>query len=187
MGGTITCESTLGVGSSFSFTIPFLEVGPVSVAAAVPVTVPSIEGTVSPGADGDKPRLLIAEDDEITRKVLAVMLQRAGFDFDFAGDGRQAIEMWQQGEYDLVVMDGQMPFMDGFAAAATIRELERERERGGHIPIVAMTAHALTEDEDRCLSAGMNAYISKPIDFRKSIDLITQLIARRSEPRHEEY
>jgi CheY-like chemotaxis protein len=146
--------------------------------------VPSVADTVSPGAEGEKFRLLIAEDDEITRKILGLMLQRAGFDFEFAGDGRQAVEMWQQGEYDLVVMDGQMPFMDGFTAAATIRELELER--GGHIPIVAMTAHALSEDEDRCLSAGMDAYISKPIDVRKSIDLITQLIARRRDHRHQD-
>jgi PAS domain S-box-containing protein len=184
MGGTITCESTLGVGSSFSFTIPFREAGPERVSAAESVTVPSVADTVSPGAEGEKFRLLIAEDDEITRKILGLMLQRAGFDFEFAGDGRQAVEMWQQGEYDLVVMDGQMPFMDGFTAAATIRELELER--GGHIPIVAMTAHALSEDEDRCLSAGMDAYISKPIDVRKSIDLITQLIARRRDHRHQD-
>jgi CheY-like chemotaxis protein len=67
-------------------------------------------------------------------------------------------------------MDGQMPGMDGFAATRAIRE--REQVRGGHIPIVAMTAHALREDRDRCLAAGMDEYISKPIDFKKCMDVI---------------
>ncbi len=82
--------------------------------------------------------------------------------------------MWEKGDYDLVVMDGQMPGMDGFVATGIIRE--RERERGGHIPIVAMTAHALKEDEERCLAAGMDAYVSKPIDFKKCVEVIRGLI-----------
>jgi CheY-like chemotaxis protein len=89
-------------------------------------------------------------------------------------NGIQVVEMWEKGDYDLVVMDGQMPGMDGFVATGIIRE--RERERGGHIPIVAMTAHALKEDEERCLAAGMDAYVSKPIDFKKCVEVIRGLI-----------
>jgi PAS domain S-box-containing protein len=176
MGGTITCESTLGKGSSFSFTIPFLEADPDSVSKPEPLTVPYVEPGVQPVADEGRARLLVAEDDEVTRKVLGFMLQRSGFDFDFAGDGRQAVEMWEQGGYDLVVMDGQMPGMDGFAATAAIRR--REQERGGHIPIVAMTAHALREDKERCLGAGMDAYLSKPIDFKKCMEVIRGLLGQ---------
>jgi len=176
MGGTITCESTVGEGSSFSFTIPFLEAAPESLSTPEPVTAPPVEAAVHPIADGRKARLLVAEDDEVTRKVLGFMLQRSGFDFDFAGDGRQTVEMWEQGGYDLVVMDGQMPVMDGFAATAAIRE--RERERGGHIPILAMTAHALKSDKERCLAAGMDAYLSKPIDFKMCIEVIRGLLGQ---------
>jgi PAS domain S-box-containing protein len=177
MGGTITCESTVGKGSSFSFTIPFLEAAPESVSMPEPVAAPPVEPAVHPVAAGGRARLLVAEDDEVTRKVLGFMFQRSGFDFDFAGDGRQAVEMWEQGGYDLVVMDGQMPSMDGFAATAAIRE--REQERGGHIPIVAMTAHALREDRERCLAAGMDAYLSKPIDFKTCMEVIRGLLGER--------
>jgi CheY-like chemotaxis protein len=107
---------------------------------------------------------------------MGFMLQRSGFDFEFAMDGRQAVEMWEQGGYDLVVMDGQMPVMDGFAATAAIRE--RERERGGHIPILAMTAHALKSDKERCLAAGMDEYLSKPIDFKKCMEVIRGLLGQ---------
>ena len=176
MGGTITCESSLGEGSSFSFTIPFTEAAPESLSAPEPVTAPPVEAAVHPVADGGKARLLVAEDDEVTRKVLGFMLQRSGFDFDFAMDGRQAVEMWEQGGYDLVVMDGQMPGMDGFAATAAIRG--REQERGGHIPIIAVTAHALREDKERCLAAGMDAYVSKPIDFKTCMEVIRGLLGQ---------
>ena len=72
--------------------------------------------------------------------------------------------MWEKGEYDLVLMDVQMPRLNGFEATSAIRE--KERVHGGHTPIVAMTAHARKEDEENCLAAGMDAYISKPIDFK---------------------
>jgi len=71
----------------------------------------------------------------------------------------------------------QMPVMDGYEATAAIRGLEREH--GGHVPIVAMTAHALREDEERCLAAGMDAYVSKPIDFSKCIEVIRELLQNR--------
>ena len=75
-------------------------------------------------------------------------------------------------------MDVQMPRLNGFEATAAIRE--QERRRGGHIPIIAMTAHALKEDEERCLAAGMDAYISKPIDFKKTQQVIAEIIRQKS-------
>jgi CheY-like chemotaxis protein len=125
-------------------------------------------------------RILIAEDDEVTRKILGFMLQQFKFNLYFATNGRMAVEMWEDGDYDLIIMDGQMPGMDGFAATGAIRE--RERERGDHIPIVAMTAHALREDKERCLAAGMDAYVSKPIDFKKCIEVIQGLLGRDRVP-----
>ena len=106
------------------------------------------------------------------------MLQRANFEIDFAENGQKVVEMWENGEYDLILMDVQMPLMTGFEATAAIRE--KERTRSGHIPIIAMTAHALKEDEKRCLDAGMDAYISKPIDFMACLQLIRETLKNAS-------
>ena len=108
-----------------------------------------------------------------------MMLKHANFDHDTAENGLRAVEMWEKGNYDLVLMDVQMPGLDGFAATGSIRERERERECGGHTLIVAMTAHAFPEDEKRCLDAGMDAYIAKPIDLQKCIAVIEELIGKR--------
>ena len=175
MGGTLSFESTEGKGSSFIFTIPFFETEPEIETEPVSVTAEPKESVVTPYEDRNV-RILIAEDDEVTRKILGFMLQQFKFNLYFATNGRMAVEMWEDGDYDLIIMDGQMPVMDGFAATGAIRE--RERERGGHIPIVAMTAHALREDKERCLAAGMDAYVSKPIDFKKCIEVIQELLGR---------
>jgi CheY-like chemotaxis protein len=108
--------------------------------------------------------------------MLGVMLQRSNYELDTAGNGQEAVEMWENGEYDLILMDVQMPRMNGFEATGAIRD--KERSLGGHIPIIAMTAHALKEDEERCLAAGMDAYISKPIDFNACRRLIGETLEK---------
>jgi PAS domain S-box-containing protein len=169
MGGTITFTSEEGQGSTFSCTIPFDEAEAEPKAdftagnTATTADIPS-------AAEATKPRLLVAEDDPTIRQVLGVLLQKSNHEVDFAEDGEKVVEMWIKGQFDLILMDIQMPGMNGFEAASAIRE--KERTRGGHIPIVAMTAHALKEDEERCLAAGMDDYISKPIDFRKALQVI---------------
>ena len=90
----------------------------------------------------------------------------------------KAVEMWEKGDYELVLMDVQMPRLNGFEATRVIRE--KERVRGGHTPIVAVTAHARKEDEERCLGAGMDAFISKPIDFKSALLVIGEIIKRKS-------
>jgi two-component system sensor histidine kinase/response regulator len=87
-------------------------------------------------------------------------------------NGREALNALRRGAFDLVLMDVQMPEMDGFEATAAIRTWERER--GGHVRIVAMTAHAMTGDRDRCLAAGMDGYLSKPIDQRTLYDIVEE-------------
>ena len=87
-----------------------------------------------------------------------------------------AVEMWEKGAYDLILMDVQMPLLNGFEATGAIRE--QELERGGRTPIIAMTAHAAKEDELRCLFAGMDNFISKPIDFKVSLQMIRDTISR---------
>jgi CheY-like chemotaxis protein len=119
-------------------------------------------------------RVLVVDDDDVISKVLAVMLQRADFEVDLAENGVKGVEMWENGNYDLVLMDVQMPRMNGFEATRAIRE--KEGKRGGHTPIVAVTAYALQQDEEQCLAAGMDAYISKPVDFKKLLETIRRLI-----------
>jgi len=175
MGGTIGFESQEEVGSTFSFTIPLGEAGFESVTPAAAIPLSPVTMTAP---EGERiAHLLLAEDDPNNRKALGLMLKWANYSLDFAEDGQQAVEMWEKGEYDLVLMDMQMPRLDGFEATRAIRE--KERERGGHTPILAMTAHAFKEDEDRCLAAGMDAYISKPIDFNMCAQLIRKIINQK--------
>jgi len=176
MGGTISFESEEGVGSTFSFTIPLGEDG---LESNAPAATESLSHETITTPEGERiPHLLLAEDDPNNRKALGLLLKWANYSIDFAEDGLQAVKMWEQGEYDLVLMDIQMPHMNGFEATRAIRE--KERERGGHTPIVAMTAHAFKEDEERCLAGGMDYYISKPIDINKCVQLIRQIIGQKS-------
>jgi CheY-like chemotaxis protein len=119
-------------------------------------------------------RILVVDDDTVMRNVFSVMLQRASFEVDVAEDGLVGVEMWRKGSYDLVLMDVQMPRMNGFEATCAIRE--KELASGGHTPIVAITAYALEKDEVECLAAGMDAYLPKPIDFKKCIEMVHALI-----------
>ena len=106
-------------------------------------------------------RILLAEDNMVNQTLAVRLLEKRGFTVTVANNGREAIAALEKAEFDAVLMDVQMPEMDGFSATAAIRE--KELATGKHIPIVAMTAHALRGDEERCLAAGMDAYISKPI------------------------
>jgi PAS domain S-box-containing protein len=172
MGGSISVRSQKGQGSTFSVTVPLLvaEHGSETTAGAVGAA-PSVEaGTQTVVEHG---RLLVAEDDATIRQVLGPMLTRMKYQVDFAEDGQKAVEMWEMGDYQVILMDVQMPKLDGFEATRVIRE--QEQVRGGHMPIIAMTAHAMKEDEQRCIAAGMDRYISKPIDFRKCIETIKEL------------
>ncbi len=114
--------------------------------------------------------ILLAEDNLINQKLAVRVLNNMGHSVVVAQNGQEAVERHQKEYFDLILMDIQMPKMDGFQATAAIRNLEAET--GGHIPIVAMTAHALKGDEERCLAAGMDAYISKPIKIQELFRVI---------------
>jgi len=175
MGGTITFMSEEGKGSAFSCSIPLGEIGTARNTAFIPENT-AVPGA-APGAEVSRARLLIAEDDRVTRQLLGLILERANYDVDFAENGEQVVDMWENGEYGLILMDVQMPRMDGFDATSAIRE--KERTRGGHTPIVAMTAHAFKEDEERCIVAGMDTFIAKPIDRKKSLQLIREILKQK--------
>jgi PAS domain S-box-containing protein len=127
-------------------------------------------------ADCSNIRLLIAEDNVINQRVVLKTLHRYGFQTETVGDGRQALEALEAGEYDLVLMDVQMPGMDGLQATREIRS--REQSTGRHIPIVALTAHAMASERDKCLAAGMDAHITKPIRPDELIETILEFTAR---------
>jgi len=106
-------------------------------------------------------RILLAEDNPINQQVALRSLQKRGHSIVVAGNGREALDALERDCFDVVLMDLQMPVMDGFEATAAIRE--KEKATGAHVPIIAMTAHAMKGDEEICLRAGMDGYISKPI------------------------
>ncbi len=116
--------------------------------------------------------ILLAEDGEVNRAVIIELLKRGGHQVTIVGDGGEAIAAWQSATFDAIFMDLQMPTMDGIDATKRIRALESQ---GKHIPIIAITAAAMKSDEAECLAAGMDDYISKPIDFRELNRLLERL------------
>jgi PAS domain S-box-containing protein len=121
-------------------------------------------------------RILIAEDSQVNLKLIVRLLEKRGHTAVTVGNGREVLRALERQVFDLVLMDVQMPEMDGFEATAVIRE--RERSTGSHVPIVAITAHAMKGDRERCLDAGMDAYISKPVRADELFDLIEGMIPR---------
>jgi len=155
MGGQICVESTPGVGSTFHFTAHFYK-APKDSRINTQVPAPPAE----PQSQSQW-CILVAEDNPVNQKLAVRTLEKLGHVVTVASNGKQALETWKTKNFDLVFMDVQMPEMDGFEATAEIRKMERAT--GRHVPIIAMTAHAMQGDRDRCLSVGMDYYISKPV------------------------
>ena len=154
MGGTISAESELGRGSTFRFKIDLAVAREAGRAAAPDAT----ENT--PPSWSKPPRVLVAEDDPVNQTVIARSLERAGCRADIVSDGKQALRALSKRHYDLVLMDCQMPVMDGYEAT---RALRRRESGGHHTPVIAMTAHAMEGAAEDCLQAGMDDYLSKPL------------------------
>ena len=130
------------------------------------MTAPPIVAT----AAASRLRVLVVEDTPANQKLVVKILEKRGHTTVLAGDGRTALELFQHHEFDCILMDVQMPELDGLSAAAAIRRFERGT--GRHVPIIAMTAHAMLGDREGCLAAGMDAYISKPLDAHELISLV---------------
>ena len=124
-------------------------------------------------------RLLLVEDDTLTRRMMSLMLETAGHTVVGVEDGRQALTAVQRETFDVVLMDVQMPVMDGFATTAALRAWERSR--GTRVPIVAVTAHAMKGDRERCLRSGMDAYVTKPIEPDELFAVLEQVISTRAD------
>jgi hypothetical protein len=171
MDGEAGVSSTAGVGSTFWFTAKFAIVPPAQDVGEHMLSGPGSWAVKSQWAAAASPhtkkhgRILVAEDNPVNWKIAAILLGKLGYEADIAETGAAAVAMWKAGHYDLILMDCQMPVLDGYAAARQIRACEAELpRRRGPIPIIALTAHAMKAAKEMCLSAGMDDHLSKPID-----------------------
>jgi len=154
MGGRLVLSSEPGAGTQFGFTIPLVEVPPEQ---APPDPPPRLQAAAHSKPGG---RILVAEDNPLNQQVIRGLLEKEGFSVTLVSDGEAAVREALSGAYDLVLMDVQMPGMDGLEAARAIRAKEPPQRR---IPILAMTARAMEEDTAACWAAGMDGYLAKPV------------------------
>jgi PAS domain S-box-containing protein len=191
MGGTIWVESALGQGSSFHFTanmgvataVNLSQTAAGQIQAGQPMA--DLSALIAEHSVLENPRrahVLLAEDNAVNQTIAVRLLEKRGYDVTVVTNGKQALAAIDGGQFDLVLMDIQMPEMDGLETASAIRA--REMSTGKRLPIVAMTAHAMQGDRERCLAAGMDGYISKPIDPAELFEVVethcTPILVRRS-------
>ncbi len=181
MGGSIWVESTVGRGSAFIFTARF---GLTDASSAGEAKSDQIvesqhypDGVEPNSAGRSRPslKILVAEDNPINRKLTQRILEKMGHSAVTAVDGEKAVELYKEEAPDLVLMDVRMPKMDGLAATEAIRALERRS--GARVPIIALTAHAMAGDRERCIEAGMDDYLSKPVKPRDVAETIGRTLS----------
>ena len=126
--------------------------------------------------------ILLAEDNSVNQQLAARLLEKKGHNVAIANNGSEAVVLWEQGHFDLVLMDVQMPVMDGFEATAAIRE--KERTTNSRVPVIALTANAMSGDRERCIAAGMDSYVSKPIRPDQLFEEMTRVVVSLEDERN---
>lgn len=177
MGGSIRVESAEGEGSVFAFTLAFASA---PMQPSEPAAAPAALGGEA-ASTAASVRILVAEDDPANREVVVAFLQGTGWRVTAVADGSAAAEALRSEPFDLVLMDVQMPGLDGFEAARLIRE--REGSGRTRVPIIGLTAHALAGDRERCLDAGMDDYLSKPVEPEVLFTMVERWVGGRAGPR----
>ena len=185
MGGEIQLESTPGEGSTFSFTVPvvvleadeFQEIG--SGYPKHSMGISRMPGE-QPREFGDGYRVLVVEDNLMSQKLAQLILERSGFSVDIAGNGKEALSILEHKDYDVIIMDCQMPLINGFEASMSIRQ--RELERDEYTPIIAVTAYAMELDVKRCQEAGMDAHLPKPLRKEQFLEKIEEMLKKKRRP-----
>jgi PAS domain S-box-containing protein len=174
MGGGMHVESEEGKGSHFTFMLPLATRGP-------ELHIQGREGAEKAAAKAgtESRRILLVEDDPTICEVMIALLRKRGWEAVAAKDGLMALQLWGNGGFDLILMDIQMPLLDGIQVTRAIRV--KEQKRGGHIPIIALTAHATREDREECLQAGMDGFLTKPAASADLYALIEEQLARQGE------
>jgi len=171
MGGTIGLESTLGSGSTFWIRIPLPIATGVISQTSHPESMDSSRDAVPPAV------ILLVEDNPVNQRIAQRLLEKRGHTVVAASNGEESIQMWSRQNFDLILMDCQMPVMDGYQATAEIRRRENGKDR---TPIVALTAAAMKGERERCLQAGMDDYLPKPLDIADLNRVLKQWIGART-------
>ncbi len=176
MGGKISITSQEGKGSQFTASIPLrFDTDLSNVTLIQQPETPTLQTSTT-----NHCRVLLVEDNEVNQIISKAILKQLGCEITLANDGQEAIKAFSSAPFDLILMDCNMPIMDGFEATQQIRNLEHQQNITTPIPIIALTAHAFDEIKQQCLDAGMNEYLSKPFDKHQLAKLINQLL-----PEHE--
>ncbi|HIJ79713.1 MAG: ATP-binding protein [Desulfobulbaceae bacterium] len=181
MGGTLKVASEYGKGSTFYFVLPFEEASETMAAPApeqAPEHVPAESG-----------RILLVDDNAVNQRLASIIIAKLGYEVEVAGDGLEALELLKIHDFDLVLMDIQMPNMDGMTATRKVREIEADPQLRRQyqslnssqdpLPVLGLTAHVRKEDEEACYAAGMNGFLTKPIIKKKLAEILAEKLAGR--------